>query len=389
MIPLLDLQAQYAPIREEIRAAIDRVADAQQFIGGPEVEALEREVAAYSQAQFGIGVSSGTDALLVALMAIDLRPGDEVITTPYTFFATAGSIYRLGARPVFVDIDPLTYNIAPAQIEAAITDRTRAIIPVHLFGQMADMDPIMAIARRHGLIVIEDAAQAIGAAYKGRRAGSIGHFGCFSFFPSKNLGAFGDGGLITTNDPELAHRARLLRNHGAEPKYYHRVVGGNFRLDALQAAVLRVKLKYLDGWTAGRQRNAARYRRLFTEAGLTTDDGRPLTDDRRPSAISDQRSAVVLPHDAGYGRHIYNQFVIRVERRERVMAVLKERKIGHEIYYPVPLHLQECFAGLGYRPGDLPESERAAAETLALPIYGELTAEMQEAVVAAIAEAYR
>jgi len=377
-IPLLDLKAQYAAIREEVRAAIDRVADAQHFIGGPEVEALEREVAAYSQAQFGIGVSSGTDALLVALMAIDLRPGDEVITTAYSFFATAGSIYRLGGRPVFVDINPLTYNIEPAQIEAAITDRTRAIIPVHLFGQMADMDPIMDIARRHDLIVIEDAAQAIGAEYRGRRAGSIGHFGCFSFFPSKNLGAFGDGGLITTNDPELAHRARLLRNHGAEPKYYHKVVGGNFRLDALQAAVLRVKLKYLDGWTAARQRNAERYRRLFAEAGLA--------DPRSPTLSP--RSPIVLPTDMGYGRHIYNQFVIRADRRERVMAVLRERKIGHEVYYPVPLHLQECFAGLGYRPGDLPESERAAGETLALPIYGELTAEMQEAVVAAIASAY-
>jgi len=377
-IPLLDLKAQYAAIREEVRAAIDRVADAQHFIGGPEVEALEREVAAYSQAQFGIGVSSGTDALLVALMAIDLRPGDEVITTAYSFFATAGSIYRLGGRPVFVDINPLTYNIEPAQIEAAITDRTRAIIPVHLFGQMADMDPIMDIARRHDLIVIEDAAQAIGAEYRGRRAGSIGHFGCFSFFPSKNLGAFGDGGLITTNDPELAHRARLLRNHGAEPKYYHKVVGGNFRLDALQAAVLRVKLKYLDGWTAARQRNAERYRRLFAEAGLA--------DPRSPTLSP--RSPIVLPTDMGYGRHIYNQFVIRADRRERVMAVLRERKIGHEVYYPVPLHLQECFAGLGYRPGDLPESERAAGETLALPIYGELTGEMQEAVVEAIASAY-
>ncbi len=366
-IPLLDLKAQYAPIREEIRAAIDRVADAQHFIGGPEVEALEQEVAAYVQARFGIGVSSGTDALLVALMAIDLRPGDEVITTAYSFFATAGSIYRLGGRPVFVDINPLTYNIEPAQIEAAISERTRAIIPVHLFGQMADMGPIMEIARRHDLIVIEDAAQAIGAEYRGQRADSLGHFGCFSFFPSKNLGAFGDGGMIVTGDPDLARRARLLRNHGAEPKYYHKLVGGNFRLDALQAAILRVKLKYLDGWTAGRQRNADRYRRLFAAAGLTE---------------------VLLPHDAGYGRHIYNQFVIRTPRRAAVMAELKARRIGHEVYYPVPLHLQECFAGLGYRPGDLPESERAAAETLALPIYPELTEEMQAAVVAAVASAY-
>lgn len=377
-IPLLDLKAQYAPIREEIRAAMDRVADVQRFIGGPEVEALEQEVAAYSGCRFGIGVSSGTDALLVALMAIDLRPGDEVITTAYSFFATAGSIYRLGGRPVFVDINPLTCNIEPAQIEAAITDRTRAIIPVHLFGQMADMDPIMAIARRHDLLVIEDAAQAIGAAYRGRRAGAIGHFGCFSFFPSKNLGAFGDAGMITTNDPELAHKARLLRNHGAEPKYYHKLVGGNFRLDALQAAVLRVKLKYLDGWTAARQRNADRYRRLFAEAGLT--------DPRSP--IPSSRSPITLPTDMGYGRHIYNQFVIRADRRDAVMAELKARKIGHEIYYPVPLHLQECFAGLGYRPGDLPASEAAARETLALPIYGELTGEMQAAVVEAIAAAY-
>ncbi len=378
-IPLLDLKAQYAAIRAEIRAAIDRVADAQHFIGGPEVEALEQEVAAYAGCRFGIGVSSGTDALLVALMALDLRPGDEVITTAYSFFATAGSIYRLGGRPVFVDINPLTYNIEPAQIEAAITDRTRAIIPVHLFGQMADMDPIMAIARRHDLIVIEDAAQAIGAEYRGRRAGSIGHFGCFSFFPSKNLGAFGDGGMITTNDPELAHRARLLRNHGAEPKYYHKLVGGNFRLDALQAAILRVKLKYLDGWTAARQRNADRYRRLFAAAGLA--------DPRSP--ILGPQTPIVLPTDMGYGRHIYNQFVIRAARRDAVMAELKARQIGHEIYYPVPLHLQECFVGLGYRPGDLPESERAAQESLALPIYGELTEEMQAAVVEAIAAAYR
>jgi dTDP-4-amino-4,6-dideoxygalactose transaminase len=362
-IPLLDLKAQYAPIREEIRAAIDRVADAQYFIGGPEVEGLEREIAGYSQCAFGVGVTSGTDALLVALMAIDVKPGDEVITTPYSFFATAGSIYRLGAVPVFVDISLDDYNIRPDRIEAAVTQRTRAIIPVHLYGQMADMDPIMEIARRHNLVVIEDAAQAIGSEYKGRRAGSIGDFGCFSFFPSKNLGGFGDGGMITTNDPALAHRARLLRNHGAEPKYYHKLVGGNFRLDALQAAVLRVKLRYLDGWTSGRQRNAARYRALFA--------------DHAPSSI-------VLPAEGPDRRHIYNQFVIRVPERDAVIALLKERKIGHEIYYPVPLHLQECFAACGYRPGDLPASEQAARETLALPIYPELTEEMQAAVVEAI-----
>jgi dTDP-4-amino-4,6-dideoxygalactose transaminase len=375
-IPLLDLKAQYAPIREEIRAVIDLVADAQYFIGGPEVEGLEREVAEYSQCRYGIGVTSGTDALLVALMAAGIQPGDEVITTSYSFFATAGSIYRLGAAPVFVDISLTDYNIRPELIEAAISERTKAIVPVHLYGQMADMDPIMEIARRHNLVVVEDAAQAIGSEYKGCRAGSIGDFGCFSFFPSKNLGGFGDGGMITSNDPDLAHRAKLLRNHGAEPKYYHKLVGGNFRLDALQAAVLRVKLPYLDSWTAGRQRNASLYRELFTDAGLTD-------------------LGIVLPTEEPDRRHVYNQFVIRctspssdTNRREAVIAALKERKIGHEIYYPVPLPLQECFAARGYMPGDLPASEQAARETLALPIYPELTGEMLGAVVDAVKTAY-
>jgi dTDP-4-amino-4,6-dideoxygalactose transaminase len=270
-IPLLDLKAQYAPIREEIRASMDRVCDAQYFIGGPEVEALEKEVAQYSHAQFGVGVTSGTDALIVSLMTAGIKPGDEVITTPYSFFATAGCIDRLGAVPVFVDIDLLSYNIDASRIEAAVTAKTRAIIPVHLYGQMADMDPIMDVAKRHNLVVVEDAAQAIGSEYRGRRAGSIGEFGCFSFFPSKNLGGFGDGGMVTANDPASAHKAKLLRNHGAEPKYYHKLVGGNFRLDALQAAVLRIKLPHLDGWTEGRQRNAARYRELFAEANLAVE----------------------------------------------------------------------------------------------------------------------
>jgi len=385
-VPLLDLKAQYATIRDEVRAAIDRVADSQYFIGGPEVEGLEREVADYSQCRFGIGVSSGTDALIVALMAIGIQPGDEVITTPYSFFATGGCVARMGARPVYVDIDPATCNIDPAGIEAAITDRTKAIIPVHLYGQMAEMDPIMEIANRHDLYVIEDAAQAIGSEYRGRRAGSIGHLGCFSFFPSKNLGGFGDGGMVTSNDPDLAHRVRLLRNHGAEPKYYHKFVGGNFRLDALQAAVLRIKLKYLDDWSAGRQQNATRYRRLFEEAGLT--DDRPLTMDDGPLTFDHRPSAIGLPTEVPDRRHIYNQFVIRTGRRDAVMARLKEHKIGHEIYYPVPLHLQECFADLGYRAGDLPASERAATETLALPIYPELTEAMQAGIVAAIAEVY-
>lgn len=367
-VPLLDLKAQYATIRDETRAAMDRVAESQYFILGPEVKALEEEVAAYSQCRFGIGVSSGTDALLVALMALGLQPGDEIITTPYTFFATAGCIDRVGAKAVFVDIDPATYNMDPARIEAAVSSRTRAIMPVHLYGQMADMDPIMAVAERHSLPVIEDAAQAIGSEYKGCRAGSIGHMGCFSFFPSKNLGGFGDGGMVVTNDPALAEQLTLLRGHGAKPKYYHKVVGGNFRLDALQAAVLRVKLPHLDEWTAGRQRNAATYRRLFAKAGL------------------DQ--VIGLPTEMPHVRHIYNQFIIRCPQRDGLMAHLKQQGIGHEIYYPVPMHLQECFADLGYHQGDFPRSEAAANETLAIPIYPELTEAMQQSVVAAIAQFY-
>jgi len=387
-VPLLDLKAQYAAIREEIREAIDRVAESQHFILGPEVEKLEKEVATYSQCEFGIGVSSGSDALLVALMAIGLKAGDEVITTPYTFFATAGAVVRLGARPVFVDIDPLTYNIDPAAVEAAITEKTRAIIPVHLYGQMVDMNPLMELARRHNLYVIEDAAQAIGSEYEGRRAGSIGHLSCFSFFPSKNLGGFGDGGMLTTNDAELADRVKLLRNHGYRPKYYNKVVGGNFRLDAIQAAVLSVKLKYLDQWTEKRQHNAARYRELFNEAELSI----PASSLTRASANGtpslSEVTGVILPEEAPNRRHIYNQFVIRGGRRNELMTFLKERNIGTEIYYPVPMHLQECFADLGYGAGDFQESERAADETLALPIYPELTDEMMIAVVEAIEAFY-
>jgi dTDP-4-amino-4,6-dideoxygalactose transaminase len=374
-VPLLDLKAQYTAIRDELREAIDRVAESQHFILGPEVEGLEREVADYSQCAHGIGVSSGSDALLVTLMAIGVKPGDEVITTPYTFFATAGAVARLGARPVFVDIDPLTYNIDPGKVEAAVTERTRAIIPVHLYGQMADMDPIMETAARHNLYVIEDAAQAIGSEYKGRRAGSIGHFGCFSFFPSKNLGGFGDGGMVTANDVEVADRVKLLRNHGYSPKYYNKVIGGNFRLDAIQAAVLRVKLKYLDSWTEARQKNAARYRSLFISAGLSVASG-----------SNDMTDGVVLPTEAAERRHIYNQFVIRSSRRDALMKHLRERKIGSEIYYPVPMHLQECFTELGYMEGDFPISECAARETLALPIYPELSETMIKAVIEAIAQ---
>lgn len=375
-VPLLDLKAQHATIRNEVRDAIERVVESQHFILGPEVEALEREVAEYSGCVHGIGVSSGTDALLAALMAIDLKPGDEVVTTPYTFFATAGAVSRLGGKPVFVDIDPLTYNIDPARIEAAITSRTRAIIPVHLYGQLADMDPIMEIAERRGLYVIEDAAQAIGSEYRGLRAGSMGHLGCFSFFPSKNLGGIGDGGMVTSNDAELAHRVKLLRNHGYSPKYYNKVVGGNFRLDAIQAAVLRVKLRYIDQWTEARQRNAVTYRDLFGESGLA------VTLDE----FSGGSPGVVLPVEAANVRHIYNQFVIRSHRRDALIKHLKERQIGTEIYYPVPMHLQECFAELGYGKDDFVESESAADQTLALPIYPELSLEMLGSVVEAVSE---
>lgn len=378
-VPLLDLKAQYADIRDEIHDAMDRVLDSQHFILGPEVEALEREIAAYSGCSFGVGMSSGSDALIAALMALDLQPGDEVITTPYTFFATAGAIARLGGRPVFVDIDPVTFNMAPGLVEAAITPRTRAIIPIHLFGQMADMDPIMEVARRHGLPVIEDAAQAIGAEYHEKRAGSIGEMACFSFFPSKNLGAFGDAGMVTTNDAALADRLKLVRGHGAKPKYYHQIVGGNFRLDALQAAVLRVKFQHLDSWTAGRRRNAQTYRDLFTAAGLALPVG-------TPAAEMAGATGVVLPLEAPDCTHIYNQFVIRSGKRDALQQFLKERRIGTEVYYPVSLHQQACFADLGYATGAFPESERAAVETLALPIFPELTSEMMETVVETIAE---
>lgn len=365
-VPLLDLKAQYASIRDEIQEAINQVVESQYFIMGPEVKALEEEVAAYSQCQYGIGVSSGTDALLVALMAIGVEQGDEVITTPYSFFATAGCIVRLGAKPVFVDVDPISYNLQPEQIESKITSRTKAIIPVHLFGQMAEMDTLMEIAMRHNLYVIEDAAQSIGSEYKGRRAGSIGHLGCFSFFPSKNLGAFGDAGMVVTNDDNLAQKVDILRKHGSQPKYYHKFVGGNFRLDALQAAVLRVKLRYLDGWSDARVHNADSYRNMFAQAELA--DGITL-----PTALSERR-------------HIYNQFVLRCSRRDELRAALKENNIGCEVYYPISLHEQECFAYLGYKKGDFPNSEKAAAETLAIPIYPELTEPQMHSVVIAIAE---
>ncbi|HMO04594.1 MAG TPA: DegT/DnrJ/EryC1/StrS family aminotransferase [Kiritimatiellia bacterium] len=393
-IPLLDLKPQYQALKDEIKAVVDRVMESQAFILGPEVEGLEKEVAAYSHCAYGVGVSSGTDALLMALMAIDLQPGDEVITSPFTFFATAGSIARLGAKPVFVDIDPVTFNIDAAAIERVVTPRTRAIMPVHLYGQMADMDAIMDVATRNKLVVIEDAAQAIGSEYKGRRAGSIGHMGCFSFFPSKNLGGFGDGGMVTTNDPALYEKLKLLRNHGMQPKYYYRLIGGNFRLDALQAAVLRIKLKHLDAWSDQRQRNAALYREAFAADGLAAPGlpacGTGACRERGGAGCGVQASGqVVLPAALPDRRHIYNQFVIRLPRREQVIAHLAQAKIGHEIYYPVPLHVQECFAYLGHRAGDFPASECAAATTLAVPIYPEVGDDAIRAVVTAIATALR
>jgi len=365
-VPLLDLDAQYRPLRDALLAAITRVCDSQRFIMGPEVDGLERELAAQLGVRHAIAVSSGTDAVLLALMALEIKAGDEVVTTTYSFFATAGAIVRVGARPVLVDIDPATFNIDPAQAVAAITPRTKAIMPVHLFGLSADMDPIMDAANRAGIPVIEDAAQAIGATYKSRPLGGIGALGCFSFFPSKNLGAFGDAGLLTTRDEALAARARLLRTHGMQPKYYHHLVGANFRMDALQAAVLRVKAPHLESWTEGRRRNAARYRLLFRETGL---DG-----------------AIALPVEPADRRHIFNQFVIRVADRDGLKRHLDAQGIGTEIYYPVPFHLQPCFADLGYRPGAFPHAERAASESLAIPIYGELTEAQQRTVVAAIAQ---
>ena len=368
IVPLLDLQAQYRPLRDELLAAVTRVCDSQRFIMGPEVEAFEREVASSLGVSHAVAVSSGTDALLVAFMALGVGPGDEVITSTYSFFASAGCIARLGAVPRLVDIDPVTYNLQPELVRRAITPRTRLIVPIHLYGLCADMDPILEVAAAAGVPVVEDAAQAIGATYKGRKAGGMGVAGCFSFFPSKNLGAFGDGGLVTTNDDRLAHEVRLLRNHGAQPKYVHKRIGGNFRLDALQAAVLRVKLPHVERWSAMRRANADRYRRLFEEAGLS--------------------GCMTLPcePEGGY-RHIYNQYVVRVPERDRVRTALTAAGIGTEIYYPIPFHLQECFASLGYRRGDFPHAEAAADTTLALPIYGELTGEQQMSVVASLAAA--
>lgn len=385
-VPLLDLKAQYAGLATEIQSAIAGVCASQAFILGPAVKALEAAVASYSQCRHGVGVSSGTDALLLALMALGIGPGDAVITSPFTFFATAGTIARTGARPLFCDIEPDTFNVSPQAIEAFLAERcerrgsdlveratgarVRALMPVHLYGQLADMGALMASAQRHGLKVIEDAAQAIGAENAAhRRAGSFGDVGCLSFFPTKNLGAFGDAGMCVANDAALAEHMEILRVHGGKPKYYHQFIGGNFRIDELQAAVLNVKLPHLDAWSAARQRNAAFYDAAFERAGTGAN--------------------VVTPRALPGARHIYNQYVIRAQRRDALRTHLAAAGVGTEIYYPVPLHLQRCFAYLGHKPGDFPESERAAGETLALPIYPELTEPQLQYVVTTIRDFYR
>ncbi len=352
-VPLLDLEAQHRPLRDELLRAMTRVMDSQQFIMGEEVKQLEKEIAAYTGVSRGVGCASGSDALYLALMAAGVGPGDEVLTTPFSFFATAGSISRAGATPVFVDIDPETYNIDPALLAEAMAKHPRAktVIPVHLFGACADMDPILKLAADHGAVVIEDGAQSIGAEYKGRKAQSMGELGCISFFPSKNLGGFGDGGMVLTNNDGLADKMASLRAHGTTKKYYHPYIGTNSRLDTLQAAVLLVKLRRLDAWSDGRARNAAKYREILSAAGLP----------------------IVLPVVADYQtRHVYNQFVIRCERRDQLQNYLKQHGVGTEVYYPLSLHLQPCYADLGYKEGSMPVSERASKEVLALPIHADL-----------------
>jgi dTDP-4-amino-4,6-dideoxygalactose transaminase len=388
-VPLLDLRAQYLSIRSEVEAAVTEVLDSQVFILGPRVQECEREIARYSNCAHGVGMSSGTDALVACLMAENIGPGDEVITTPYTFFATVGSIARLGAKPVFVDIDPVTYNLDVSQVESRVTAKTRAIMPVHLYGQMAAMDEIMDVAKRHKLVVIEDAAQAIGAEYKGKRAGSIGDYGCFSFFPSKNLGAAGDAGMVVTNNAEKLEKLKLVRAHGSKPKYYHKIVGGNFRLDAIQAAIISVKLRYLDQWTVGRQRNAERYTRLFRQSGISVSDTSVLANSPAASGAEKITAQKLLLPAPTSDRHIFNQYIIRTRERDALKKMLEGRGVGTEIYYPVPMHVQECFSYLGYKKGDFPQAEAAANETLAVPIYPELSDEQAKYVAGAVAEFFR
>jgi dTDP-4-amino-4,6-dideoxygalactose transaminase len=375
-VPFFDLNAQFSSIEEEIKSALDEVFKTQQFILGPKVEALEQTIAQYCQTRFAIGVASGSDALLLSLMALGIGSGDEVILPPFTFFSTAGVVSRLGAIPVFVDIDPATYNIDPSKIEMKITSKTKAIIPVHLFGQCADMDPLLKIAKENKFFVIEDAAQALGAEYKplpnanGRRAGRMGDIGCFSFYPTKNLGAFGDAGMVVTHHPDLAEKIRILRVHGSQPKYFHKKIGINSRLDTIQAAILLVKFEYLEKWTTERQKKADRYHLLFQDL---------------PSSVDRFK----LPTIQYQNRHIFHQYVIRVQERDRLKQCLMENGIGTDIYYPLPLHLQECYSFLKYRRGDLPVSEKASEESLALPIYPELREDQQEYVVDQIKAFYK
>lgn len=382
-VPLLDLKPQYLSLKKELDEAILRVAESQHFILGPDVESLEKELAQYLDCKHAIGVSSGTDALLIALMAIDIQPGDEVIVPTFSFFATAGVVARLNAIPVFTDIDPVTFNIDPKDIERKITRKTKAIIPVHLFGQSAAMDEIMSIARKHNIKVIEDGAQAIGVQYKdGKKVGSIGDIGCFSFFPSKNLGCFGDGGLVTTNDDVLGEKLRILRVHGGKPKYYHKIIGGNFRIDAIQSSVLRVKLPHLDSWSAKRRENAVLYSSLFIKNRLAETEG---------NISFNLNNKVLLPKaiyksDSIKNYHIYNQYCIRIEKRDELKDFLTKKNIGNEIYYPVPFHRQECFAYLKTTENDYPISNTAAKQILALPIYPELSKEQIEYVVTSVAE---
>jgi len=390
-VPLLDLKPQYQSLKKEIDEAVQRVIDSQYFIMGPDIQKLEEEICNYLKCKKAIGVSSGTDALLLALMALDIKPGDEIIVPTYSFFATAGVVARLNAIPVFVDCDPVTFNIDPEKIEERITSKTKVMIPVHLYGQSAEMDKIMLIAKKHNIKVDEDAAQVIGTQYKdGRFVGTIGDIGCFSFFPSKNLGGFGDGGIVTTNDEVLAEKLRIMRVHGMEQSYYHKVVGGNFRLDALQAAVLKVKLPHLDSWSAKRRENASSYTKYFIEAGLAEEEGRINFDSKNkvllPKAIYMSGNVKSETKDGIKNYHIYNQYIIRVENRNALMEFLKKKEIGCAIYYPVPFHRQECFSYLNCKDEEFPNSNYAAESSLALPIYPELSDEQIKFVVDSISE---
>ncbi|MHB8851958.1 MAG: DegT/DnrJ/EryC1/StrS family aminotransferase [Ignavibacteriaceae bacterium] len=382
-VPLLDLKPQYLSLKKELDEAIIKVAESQYFILGPEVDSMEKVFCDYLNCKHALGVSSGTDALLIALMAIGIQPGDEVIVPTFSFFASAGVVSRLNATPVFVDINPVTFNIDPKEFEKKITVKTKAVIPVHLYGQSCEMDEIIKIAKKNGLKVIEDGAQAIGVQYKdGRHVGTIGDIGCFSFFPSKNLGGYGDGGLVISNDDKLAERLKILRVHGGEPKYYHKIIGGNFRLDAIQAAVLKVKLPFLDGWSQKRRENAEDYNKSFIAAGLAEETGK---------IYFNEKNKVLLPKaiyksDAIKNFHIYNQYIIRVEKRDELRQFLAKNEISTEIYYPVPFHMQECFANLGYKRGDFPLSEMSADTSIALPIYPELSKNQIEFVVKTIKE---